>query len=209
LARFNEILAPRFNRFLTKMLSMKGGAPSPQLSGDIIPVLPVEEISVESRFHAGWNRFSVGITIGGVVAQTNAVQIRNPRGSNVIAVVEELSFFSASAGNEVDLQAIIGSSAAQDVDLAVVNNGIPLDARNPGVSGVCKISSGNNVAGGAVAARYQNPVNAVAHTMRTANHQLVLAPGTIYFVLQGITNTALTVNFIWRERFLEESERAN
>jgi hypothetical protein len=212
MARFNEILAPRFNRFLTKMLSMKGGAPAPQLSGDIIPTLPLEEISVESRFHAGWNRYAVGITVNAVGAQNNAVQIRNPRGSNVVAVLEDISYSIGGGGNglEVDLEGIVGTSAAQDVDLGVVNQGIPLDARNASAGAVCQISSANNVAlSAATVERWIASSSTMGYVIRTKDQQIQVLPGTIYRVVQVTVNLPIFVNFLWRERFLEESERGN
>ena len=42
MARFNEIQVGRFNAVLHKLLDMKEGAPAPQLSGDVIPTLVLE-----------------------------------------------------------------------------------------------------------------------------------------------------------------------
>src|SRR5882762_4396490 len=49
MARFNEILTGRYNRFLQKLLQMKGGPPSAQLASEIQPGFNVEQLPVELR----------------------------------------------------------------------------------------------------------------------------------------------------------------
>ncbi len=49
MALFNEILVGRYNRFLQRLLSMKGHPPAPQLASEIQPNFDVESVPAEIR----------------------------------------------------------------------------------------------------------------------------------------------------------------
>src|SRR5216683_1744621 len=111
MAKFNEILTGRHNKMLTRLFSMKGSAPAPQLAGEIMPV-HLFFSGVENRFLESWNRYGFFATIGPTVGQTEAVQIKNPAGSNIVTVLEsiilsgnaaETFFFSLNHANQANL----------------------------------------------------------------------------------------------------------
>src|SRR5260370_2123300 len=78
MARFNEILVGRYNRFLQRLLSMKGGPPAPQLASEIQPQMDVEALPVELRFLLGWHLYQNTVSQGASVGNAAGVQIRNP-----------------------------------------------------------------------------------------------------------------------------------
>src|SRR5258708_34741080 len=92
MARVNEILAGRFNRALQKFLSMKGGPPAAQLASEIGAMFVFNRMGADFRYLESWNRYGVTFTIGGVALNQGTFRLRNPLGSNVIAVVEKLNF---------------------------------------------------------------------------------------------------------------------
>src|SRR5712664_3947513 len=95
MAKFNEILVGRYNRFLQKVLSMKGGPPSAQLSTEIQPQFSFPDLGKETRIFLGWDHFyfSANVPAGGV-GNTSGVKIRNPVANNVIVVLEKITFSS-------------------------------------------------------------------------------------------------------------------
>src|SRR5260370_37844134 len=126
MAIYNEILVPRIARGLQKFFGIKGDVPAKQLAGEIMPVHLIATGN-ETRFLDGWNRWGVGISSLANVANTNGVQLRNPAGSNIIAVIERAIAFS-SAGQELDYGIISGAGS---VDLTV-HGSTSLDQRTLG-----------------------------------------------------------------------------
>ena len=107
MARFNEILAGRFNRALQKFLSMKGGPPAAQLASEIGAMFVFNRMGADFRYLESWNRYGVTFTIGGVALNQGTFRLRNPLGSNVIAVVEKLNFIG-QAGIATNTQMALG-----------------------------------------------------------------------------------------------------
>src|SRR6266852_4829039 len=97
-AKYNEILVGRYNRYLQKLLGMKGQAHAPQLSSEISVNLQLFN-GVETRYLEGWNRFSTSMNVAAVAALLSGAQLRNPAASNVILVIEKL-FFAVGAARE-------------------------------------------------------------------------------------------------------------
>src|SRR5467141_951604 len=91
MARFNEILAGRYNRFLQKLFQLKGGPPSAQLASEVMPVFPFFT-GVEHRYLEGWDRYAIFLTQPAVAAQNSALRIRNPATSNIVIVIEGIIF---------------------------------------------------------------------------------------------------------------------
>ncbi len=206
MAVYNEILVGRFNRALQKFLQMKGGPPSPQLAGDISAGFTFP-LGVEFRYLEQWNRFSLSsgiVEVGGATA--NKFRLRNPAGSNVIGVVERL---------------VVGSSSAADIffftlgpiagDLTTLFSGQRLDARTQVATGSLIPSSFTS--GGAdspqIGSFNGNVANQMYDQIWGENQEITILPGDALGVSQNVVaaGTTLRVWTIWRERFLEESER--
>jgi len=96
MARFNEILTGRHNRLLQKLFSMKGGPPAPQLASEITASVPLFH-GAENRYLESWERFGIGSQVAALAANNDVARLRNPAGSNVIAVIEKLQFTNSLA----------------------------------------------------------------------------------------------------------------
>ena len=93
MAKFNEILAGRYNRFLQKLFQLKGGPPSAQLASEVMPTFPFFN-GRENRWLEGWNTFAFAraqVTVAGI---SPVVRLRNPPTSNIVAIFERLLVFN-------------------------------------------------------------------------------------------------------------------
>jgi hypothetical protein len=206
--RFNEINVGHYNRFLQKATGIKGGAPVPQLGSEITPTLQVFS-GAENRYLGAWNIFGNYASIPGTAANNSSVQIRNPAGSNVIAVILRMYFSSAAVG-DIFISNNRGGAAA--VDFASSTPAGAFDARYGLQAATCIVSGqsggGANSNLNSIIAR----VNAaVANTdydyIQNVDQEIPILPGDAYRLLLNNQNQQLKAGFIWRERFLEESER--
>ena len=208
MARFNEILVGRYNRALQKLLSMKGAASLVTLSDELFAVYPFET-GVENRYLEAWNRFGFGGFIGAPGAgNTAGFRLRNPLGSNVLAVIELLAPYQTVAGNTivVAVQAITTDLASI---LSLVSSAF--DSRgssSPSLIG--SITSGASTdpipATGSVA-QMALGASAPYTLIATVNQEIPVLPGHAIDVIAATTNSAFGISAFWRERFLEESER--
>ncbi len=207
MARYNEILVGRLNRFLQKYLSMKGDAPAPQLATEWTPTINFDA-GVELRYLEGWNRYMLLTQVTAAAANTSGFRIRNDPRANIIAVIEAFWVSETVTDNFV-----LGHGISGGVDLASVIS-VPtftrIDPRG-NQTPACILSSQNTtptltIPGGIVGA-----VHVLANTpwnwITGPDTELVLGPGDHYQSQAGTVNVEHDVTLIWRERFLEESER--
>jgi hypothetical protein len=205
MARFNEILVGRYNRFLQKLFSMKGGPPSPQLASEI--ATNVQFFSgVENRYLESWNRFAAAQSDAALAANTDAVRLRNPTGSGVIAVIEKIY---ADSGTAQLVTLSLGPSNAALAGGAQALTTARLDKRtnqNP----TLEISGANNSPAGLSS---QKLIGLLSSTLGydfilSVGQEIPLLPGDAVQITSSVVNTTLDVSFIWRERSLEDSELA-
>ncbi len=211
MARMNEILVGRFNRFLQKYFSMKGEPPAPQLSSEIMPVHAFHS-GAENRYLESWNRYGAVGSLASVLNQTTAFRLRNPPTSNTIAVLEKIvlndttvaQLFNFAIGptivdllsgnfGSVRLDARMGSPLAFNSVL------IPTFATNaPALPGSLILFQ-----------QYTVQVAVDRETILTENQELTLLPGDALDIREQSVpgGEGLRVNFLWRERQIEESER--
>jgi hypothetical protein len=204
MAKYNEILTGRYNRFIQKLFSMKGSAPAPQLSGDIQMSHSFFH-GAENRFLETWNRYGMGIFNAAIVGQVSVVRIRNPLKSGAILVLEKVTIsIIAAVVTEVDY----GVSPPTSVDQNVVAATFPVDARQPGASSSVAIVSLNNAAPILMPTIIGRPVlnGNNYEVIVTDDQEIALAPGGAFQAQSTVANQALLVGFLWRERGLEESE---
>jgi len=203
MARYNEILAGRYNRFLQKLLQMKGGPPAAQLSGDIQTSLPLFS-GVENRYLEGWKRFAIPFSLGAMVAADNSLRLRNPVGSNVVAVVEMITPFDLQSG-AIDYGPYTTDYATGQATL-IVN----LDSRQGVTSGSTLIASSAQpgIQGvGQFLFLFRTLATVTFQLVDAENLEIPVLPGTGIQWRSVTQNTANGINFVWRERALEESER--
>jgi hypothetical protein len=205
MALFNEILVGRYNRFLTKLFGMKGGPPTPQLSGEITPSIPLFS-GVENRYLESWERFAVLSNQVGVAAQTCGVRFRNPTANNLMVVLEALWCFGLTTADQPTLQNSISNVA----DLATLQNPAQLDGRSRPNSSL--IVSQQTAASVALTGARTILVGAYAagntpfQFIIMDDTEITITPGMTYQVTAGGANIGMAVSAIWRERFLEQSE---
>jgi len=203
-AIYNEILVGRYARMLQKLFSMKGGVPVKQLAGELMAVLPVFA-GVELRYLESWNRFGATVNQAAAVGVPTNVRIRNPVGSGVVAVLESIHLDST-----VVLEVLLRRSTT-DTDYANVFTTFTLDPRSGGaLTRSSSVFSGNQIAtlGGFNIGDFLIPANQGQELIANENQEITLLPGISYDLSTVAVNVALIVSLKYRERVLEESERA-
>jgi hypothetical protein len=209
MALFNEIQVGRFNRYLQKLLAIKGGPPVPTLSSDLQASYNIDP-GAEDRYLLGWDLFGIKQTQPATAAQANILELRNPAGSNVCAVVTAAGD-SAALANSIILGLI--PKPTTPIDQANLRSTVAWDARGRTASS-CILSDASggapNLAFGGTAlglAQVDQGVNYYVNLIPTGE-EVPLMPGSIMYVLSVTVNQANRPFFHWRERFLEDSERS-
>ena len=209
MAVFNEILSGRFARFAQKHFSIKGRAPTPTLAADVGMTLSYHS-GEESRIHEGWDIFAFVTGVAATAAQFGTVTLRNPPGSNVLAVVTVANVSSAVADNYT-MTLFPRGTAGSLVDQPNVRIVTGLDPRGrPAGSCIFSDSSGGaptGAVGGINTAQIQLAVGAPLIEFLPADLEIPLLPGVSLSLLNGTVNQAYRAQFWWRERSLEEAER--
>jgi hypothetical protein len=198
----NLIQTGRFNRLFQKLFSLKGGANVTEVGAEILPVMQLR-LGAEVRYLESWERFGFFQLVGaGGAGAFGQIQIRNPKGSNVIAVVEKAYL----VGKALDTPLLeIGANA---LDLATLITPQRFDPRGRAIGTI--IPSSTTAVTGPV-----GPVSIyAADTTTTQNveaviyeqQEVTLLPGDVLAWLSQLANTSFSGGFWWRERAMEESE---
>lgn len=202
MAKYNEILTGRHNRFIQKLFSMKGAAPASQLSGDVQMVHPFFH-GAENRLLESWSLWGAANNTAAAGALVGSSQLRVPPNTNVCAVVEKISV-STDANSKFTMTMV----QAQTDQLTVSGSSTRDTRQNPLSSSVAIFSSGT------VAQTTQLILGIEAlpgggtnlDVILDEDQEIVITPGWILRLINGTVNTAFVVTMWWRERALEESE---
>lgn len=199
MAIFNEILVARYSRFMQKLFGMKGDVAVKQIAGEVMPVIPFF-VGAEMRFLELWDRYGGVSSQPATAAVTSGSRIINPAGSNVIAVIEKVLILSSVADPGIGLDnGLTASLANPDVTRR-------LDSRSRAVGNLLTSHATSPVAGnqfGATGVTAGSPTDFI----QTDIQEFPLLPGDGLQVRTSVVNTTLTISYVWRERFLEDSER--
>lgn len=193
----------RFSRWLEARFNVKGGVPII----DINPSLDLAYSYVngnDDRYLQGWNRFGFGVGQAGAAAQNAAVELHNPPGSNIIAVVERLGVkVTAATFSTVQVSVQYGGTIN---DFATVVTPVAIDGRQQAGTGLKATSTANGT--GFSGVLYFAPcLNALeTQLIVTLNQEIVLTPGSAFIAIDQTLNEGIQVNCFWRERALEQSE---
>ena|SRR5215475_6269335 len=202
MALHNEILSPRHNKFLTKLFSMKGPAPAPQLATDIQVGHPIFH-GVENRFLESWNRFGFFFIDAPGVGLNSNIILAMPSGSRVIAVVEKIVAYTTVAG-QIEIQFGQGAPAAGAITGRATDGRISTGFG--GSSLVPAFQHTNALQIGTTIVRYATfaltPVEVIQHE----DHEIVISPGDRINIEDNTNNDNFSCSVWWRERPLEESE---
>jgi hypothetical protein len=224
MALYNEIFTGRLNRALQKMTGIKGGAAVKQLGSEILPVFPMFW-GAEARYLESWNLFGISYDVTAAAANTSAFQLANPGSptagsaslvptSNVIAVITKWVIINYSAA-VITIYLEKGPIGATIGNLAGVPNmqssSVNYDKR--GNLQTSLIPSSTNLSG-AVGSISNTPMivtlpaNAgMVDLITYEDQQLPLLPGDYIRLHNTVLNSPCTGFVMWRERYLEESER--
>ena len=205
MALYNEILVGRYNRFFQKFFGMKGGPPVPQLGGEVTPSFPLFS-GVENRTLEAWTRFATAQGVAALGAGTNSnLRLRNPKGSNVVAVFEKILVISAAVVDDLSVQYQLGGATDLATPLSVYT--VRLDPRGT-TQPTLLATTGNAVSTGFTAMSAHLLANTSWDFITNENQELPLFPDDSLQIHGNIQNQAIGVSLLWRERLLEEGERA-
>jgi hypothetical protein len=205
-AGYNELLVGRYNRMLQKLLSMKGPAALTTLSGELVPSL-VFSNGVENRYLESWERFATTVNVPVPLAGNQAAfMLRNPTGSNVVAVFEKIAATNNASGfGRPVLQRATGLADLGTI-VSLSTNRVPDNRQRPsptliGSQSIVAAGTGNSMMSGGFAA------NNVYDFIFYENQEIPLLPNENLQLIENVLAQGITVTFVWRERLLEESER--
>jgi hypothetical protein len=207
MARFNEILEGRFNRALQKISGIKGAASTPQLGTEIMPVFPLFW-GAESRYLEGWILHSWETVFAASAANLNAAMLRNPVGSNVVAVFHKVLWAAGVINGVIMSLGPKTTDLPTPVTLAAPSN---FDQRFGSVTRSIMLASIQQAAGPSAAP----PDRAFAFTGANTTFDFIndgiqefpLLPGWAVNLRTTVVNTNDAFSFWWRERPMTEQEQ--
>jgi hypothetical protein len=210
MAKYNELQVGRFNRLAQKLLSLKGPASLDQLDNNLKLVLPLFW-GAEGRYLEAWDLFGQDGTVAAPGAGNGAtLTLRNPTGSNVIAVVYRIDVWETTVSNAIVTLFRPGTAGANAGDENSAISTIGWDGR--GRSASTLILSNNTAApvtrtGGVQVVQQRVSGGSLLNLFRTGD-ELPLSPGSLITLSAGTANEGMNWVLWWRERFLEDSERS-
>lgn len=201
----NEIQTGRLNAILHKLLGITEGAPAPSLAPDLFSMLCLENDRPEWKFLAG-ERLCCGsgtVAAGGAGLYSTFV-LWNPPGSGVLGVLERIGNWDANAqamilrANYTDPSGAGYGTAGHYRGLRDLRHGATATSKPTLlIYSVATVSPlGLNV----LQSFYLG-------TAGLFEIDVVIPPGYGLTVHSQNANQQLRVNFLWRERVLEPSER--
>lgn len=204
MARYNELQVGRFARFVQKLTGIKGEVPVGSVAGELTFAHPIFH-GPENRYLETWERFSFSHFFAAVAAQNQGWQMRNPRGSNVITVIEKL-VISTGISQEMTCY----RNGANPADLTTTTGPVTQDERGRSQSTtVCSFQTTTPGTGG-FGAWWDHLIlaNTAVDLIWDENQEIVLVPGAAILIASNTVNSAMSVSALFRERFLEEPERS-
>lgn len=198
----SDVALGRFNRALEKFFNAKGGPTTVDVGPSILPITSIDG-PADQRYLQQWNRFGGAINSGSGAANNAGVQLRNPKGSNVIAVVEKIFVVLLTATTRSG--GILSNGVT--VDLSTIVTPTPMDARQISTSGsVMILSTQANVGAGPTIAVWAVSNGLGMDLIQTIDQEIAVLPGDGLQLRDTTQNEAITGAFMWRERALESSE---
>jgi len=215
MAVYNEILAGRLNRFVQKLLSMKGPTSLVALSPDMRLVHQVHS-GEETRYIEGWDLFGIGlVNITGLAGNLSAFRLRNPVNSGIVGVVTYLAMLANAQDTAPGSPPVLVLNRNATTDQPTISSALNWDLRGrPGSTLVASHNSGaaQNAAGGTqvtlgvTALQFANyPSEKV--WVGLGSPEIPLLPGTSLGMVSGSNAIGYAFTAWWRERPLEDSEK--
>lgn len=190
----------RWSRRVERYFNMKGGGGLMDVEQSLRMVLSFAS-GVEERYLEGWNRFAVVANQAAVAAQNSRCRIRNPVGSNMIAVIEQLSLFTSGPDNPL----VTWGPTTTDLTTLVTLSSTRMDPRgSPQPTSIVSINA--QAAGGQAFMQQVSNSTFSSNYIQTVSQEIPVLPGQVVDVQATNVNVGLDVTFMWRERALEQSE---
>jgi hypothetical protein len=197
-ALLNEILAGRFNQWLTRKFNMTGGAPAPQLAAE---VMPVTQLNDPPDFVLASENLASGIVdVAAVALKRGVAQLTNPAGSNTVITVERIECSVYSAGMTMAVGIGVNAPLAQNPAAGGVAY---RDTRKAGLPAASL--SFDQAPPTILAANYAD-VTLVINSSAKWVEPIVLGPNSCVQVSSNTNNTEFTASFVWRERAMVPGE---
>lgn len=214
MALFNEIQVGRFNRYVQKLLAIKGQAPMPTVSSDLQVVKTFPENLGADYYLGSIDLFGFQVTTTGLAANISFLELRNPSGSNVAAVIVLACAYETAAADQFALNLYKNATADQGTLLSG-SSALPWDRRSQRIAPTC-IASWNQgsafvppsvAAGGRTIIQLAGAANSPQQLIPLAGIEIPLMPGDAAGISTVSQAVALNATIWWRERYLEDSER--
>jgi hypothetical protein len=206
MALHNEILEGRFSKYLTKIFSMKGGAPAPQISSEYQANLQFFT-GVEDRALQGWYRYGLLFSQVAGVGQA-AARLRNPPNSNRLVVIERVLMCDNGTGAvaknwSLETQTTVADNSGPFAIAANSSWDKRLNLASPLIGSVSNGAAGLSL----IRALVAMPAAGGNFEFITEEQQeIILSPGEAIQVRATVNATDVNASFWWRERNFADSE---
>lgn len=195
-----DVWLGRFNRALEKLFNVKGGPTVVDVNHQVQAMIGLDR-GVDQRYLEGWNRFASVAAVAALAANFARARIRNPPGSNVILVLEQLNVMETAP----DTPLVTWGATITDLANLVSITFSRMDPRgNPQPTAI--VSQNSQAAGGLVFMQRAVGSTLNADFINYSDQQIPVLPGQVVDVGAQVANQAMQVGFMWRERALESSE---
>lgn len=216
MAIFNEILVGRFNRSMQKLLGIKGGPPVSSVAGEFQATIDIGEgTAVENKFLLSWGRYAAVFSVVGLAGNVASIKFRNPAGSNILTVIEKFSFSIAQGAAPVTAfnAAILSPDTGDLNNVGITKSFTAIDGRlqASGATGFPSTQlSGSSTTLSFQPTLWQNYFQAGTpyDLIINPNQEITILPNFSLVFNSGNGATAMAGHLVWRERFLEDSERS-
>ncbi len=196
----NDIQVGRYSAILHKLLGISEGSPAPTLAPELLAAIALEVDRPEWAFLAG-ERLCIGYGIQAAVGgQLGHVQLINPIGSGVLAVVQEI-LVSTSATMAVrigQLDTPLGGASASAYGYR--ERRLPAGVQTT----ACDVNTDSSVGSQITTELTHLPV--LVNVTNQFKIPWVLSPGTGVCVRGGSADVQANVNYVWTERAMEPAE---
>jgi hypothetical protein len=210
MARYNEIMVGRYARGLQKLFGIKGEVPVASLGGEMIVAHNVFN-GAENRYIEAWDRFAwTAALVAGGAGTFNHIRMRNPASTNVVVVIERLRVQITTAPSSYVIRYTVADPGDLGSSLQAEQVLDPRTGPNSKRS-MLTLTSETTAAPLLVGQPIDVPLTQTtvpSEWILTDGHEVQLLPGSAVDFINSTVVQDLRVSAIWRQRFLEESERA-
>ncbi len=208
----SDISVGRFETFVRRLFSLKGGGLLTSVGTDVRPVVNLTGLMLfEERLYKDIRSYAfTDRRAAGGAGTANQWRLNNPQNSGLIIVVEQILFNTGTAGNIILGLDNVTAGAQQQVAL--------LDTRVLGGPGQTPLVTSGAIVAWQVAAvpvalaQFDQGRLATAknwpNTELSGNGALVLAPGYGIVVWNDALNSADAITLAWYERAADKAELA-